>query len=384
MCNRNRTVDVMRLVFSIIIVLLHATQRFLSEFKIFTIGSLGVDFFFIVSGFLMAQSALKYSGRNIGKETRIFITKKVCSILPEMITAWLIAFVVTEWCREYVNIGLLAKDFLMGIWDFTFLQMSGLAGNISINGVTWYLSAMILAMLLLFPLLIKDREIFLKILAPVIAVFILGYLCKVYKRVVSPTEWLGFCYKGFLRAAAELALGCVCWDMCQFIGKVEFTKFGKYCLTGLEAGCYLFSIFWMWGHSGSKMDFIIVLMLAVAVTISFSGKSCTYVWFSSKRYAFCAKLSFYVYLGHHCWAKNITAIFPLKTDAELLIRYIILIIITVSVIHVCSTWLRWVVKNKKEEILKWFIKVSGGGVYALPDALDVLIHTSKLQLRRIA
>lgn len=41
-----------------------------------------------------------------------------------------------------------------------FLGMSGLKGKLDINGVTWYLSAMILAMLILFPLLSGTGDLF--------------------------------------------------------------------------------------------------------------------------------------------------------------------------------------------------------------------------------
>ena len=105
MYKRNGTIDMMRVVFSIIIVFLHATQNFLSGIEIFRIGSLGVDFFFIVSGFLMAQSSLKYSGKSIGKETWDFLIRKISGFLPEVVIAWFIAFVVTEMGRENVNAG---------------------------------------------------------------------------------------------------------------------------------------------------------------------------------------------------------------------------------------------------------------------------------------
>ena len=355
MYKRNGTIDVMRVVFAIIIVFLHATQTFLTEFDIFRIGSLGVDFFFIVSGFLMAQSSLKYSGKDIGKETRTYIMKKIGSFMPEVTVAWFIAFAVTELCREYVNIGMIAKDFMQGIWNIIFLQMSGLQGKTPINDVTWYLSAMILAMLLLFPLLIKNRDIFMNIMAPLVTVFILGYLCKRYNKVISPKEWVGFCYKGFLRGLAELALGCICWDICQNISKVDFTKLGAYFLTCLEAGCYLFSIYWMWGHRGSEMDFVIILMLAVAVTVSFSGKSCTYTWFSNEKYSVCGKLSLYIYLGHFCWADNIAVIFPKNTEKELLIIYVFLIAFTVLAIHIVSGILRSIIENRWKHIIRLFV-----------------------------
>lgn len=358
MCKRNRTIDVMRLLFSIIIVLFHS-KSFLSEFRPFSGGFLAVEFYFLVSGFLMAQSSLKYEGNNIGNETKEFIMKKAGSVFPEMAVAWVIGFIITEWNREYINIGLLAKDFLIGLLDMTFLRSSGLRG-IGINSVVWYLSAVILSMMILFPLLIKNRNVFMNILAPLIAIFLLGYLCKTYGTINSPSKWTGLFYKGFLRGMAEIALGCVCWEKSQSIKRVEFTSLGKYILTGIEIGCYIFSIYWMWGHTTSKMDFIILALLAIAITISFSEKSFTYDWFLSEKYAFCGKLSLYIYLGHGYWASNLIKIFPEMTEKQFLVTYIFLVIVTVLVIHIISKWIRWQFHHKEEGVLKWFVNISGG------------------------
>ncbi len=358
MGKRNGIIDMMRVVYAIIIVFLHATQCFLENLEIFSIGSLGVDFFFIVSGFLMAQSALKYHGKSIGTETWNFVLSKIGNFMPEAVTAWFIAFIVTESCREYLNIGMVAKDLLQGIWNIAFLQMTGLSGKTNINGVTWYLSAMILAMFLLFPILIRRRALFMNLIAPVVCVFIFGYLCKVYNMVVSPNEWNGLCYKGLLRAIAELSLGCICWSVCQRIRKLNFTKLGVSALTCMEMFCYALSVYWMWGHRGSKMDFVIVLMIALAVTISFSGKSSTYVWFSDERYAlFCSRFSLYIYLGHLCWAKHMLVIFPSKSESELLAIYLFLIMCTVLVIHIFSKMIRWFMRNKWTGIERLFVDV---------------------------
>ena len=51
--------------------------------------------------------------------------------------------------------------------------MSGMAGY-RVNTVTWYISAMILAMLILYPLLIKYKDTFFFIIAPCLSIFLLG------------------------------------------------------------------------------------------------------------------------------------------------------------------------------------------------------------------
>ena len=56
---RNGSLDLMKFVFSIVIVLLHSGNLF-GRNKFFPAGHIGVEFFYIVSGYYMAKSALRY------------------------------------------------------------------------------------------------------------------------------------------------------------------------------------------------------------------------------------------------------------------------------------------------------------------------------------
>lgn len=59
---RNLEIDLCKFIFSIIIVLLHSFNLFNGKFLYMPGGSIGVDFFFIVTGYLLMNSIEKHEG----------------------------------------------------------------------------------------------------------------------------------------------------------------------------------------------------------------------------------------------------------------------------------------------------------------------------------
>ena len=139
---RNGAVDFMKFVFSVIIVLFH-TYRILPR------GYLGVEFFFVVSGYFMSahyyNNKEKYSIDNLGKSTLLFVKNKISKILPNYYIAWIIAFIVTHVYKKSFGIRVLLYDFFRAIPELLLLGMTGFWDYThSYNVVVWYISAMLL------------------------------------------------------------------------------------------------------------------------------------------------------------------------------------------------------------------------------------------------
>lgn len=338
---RNGAIDFWKFVFSVMIVHFHSSNMTDVKDIPFIGAGPAVEFFFLVSGFLMAQSLSKHprDSMAIGRDSRNFLMHKIRGLCPEVFIAWGIGFVVQHIGKKNVTVVSVIKDLMSGVWDLFFLRESGLAGFVA-NPAAWYISAMLLAMLVLVPLFLKNQDMFLNVWAPVIAIATLGYLYQNVGNLRGPTDWLGLCYKGLLRAAGELCVGAVCWYICQSLKTVCFSRLGRILLTVLELGCYFIMILWCYGHKGSKMDFVMLLLLAVGVTLTFSRQGILADLFNCPAVYFLGKISLPLYLGHNYWSHALPRIYPEQTYMQLYPKYVTAAVLTTAVIYLSAKGMR--------------------------------------------
>lgn len=342
---RNGAIDFWKFVFSLVIVSFHTFHyKSINGMQPFISGNSSVEFFFLVSGFLMAQSACRnntaFSDKgNLGKATFHFMERKIKGLYPEFAVAWIFAFIVMHLAKNSFTLTSIVKDLLTGIWELFLLRMSGLAGYRA-NVVTWYISAMILAMLILYPLLIKYKDTFFFIIAPCLSIFLLGYMYQEFGSLNGGTAWQDFYYRGFMRALADLCLGCILWKICQAIKRYQYTKLARILFSAIESCGYMFCLIWMFGKHSSEMSFVILMIFAICIPITFSHKALAAPLFDNRLCYFLGKASFSLYIGHIFWIKSLDAFFPTHTFKQQLLILGILLVITVVAIMGLSNLVR--------------------------------------------
>lgn len=220
-----------------------------------------------------------------------------------------------------------------------FLWGTGIAG-FNANTAAWYISCMLLAMLILLPIFIKNPEFFLRVLAPLITIFILGYVSKTIGNLRKPSRWMGFCYLGLLRAVAEMSLGCTCWNACQWLKTLHFKKPIRLFFSAFECACYVGILAWTYQHKGSQMDFTIVFTFAMAITITFSRHGFLSPLFDNKLVYFLGKISFPIYLGHGYWSHALYRLYPSESYGQIMPKYVLVTLITTTVIYWTSKGIR--------------------------------------------
>ena len=318
MQGRNVTIDLAKFIFSIIIVIYHSIlltdQRYI---PLFQRGYIVVEFFFIVSGYLMAASASRNSDtptNKLGTETAMFIFRKVKILFLYYIIAWVISFVVVH-CGYRVTLDRIVKDGMNAIWPFFFANMSGLDGFETV-AATWYISAMLIVMFIIYPVLRAKNDLFIYAIAPALTIFIYGYLSKTFNGTPHPYKWLnifGFgTYAGILRAIAGLSLGCTCFGIVKKIETVHITQLLRVLLTIMEISAYITSLLAIQLAGNSRSDYLVVLAFAIAATLSFSNLTLTGKLFGENpaRYLWMSNLSLAFYLCHGrfpSFTKRITA-----------------------------------------------------------------------------
>lgn len=234
--SRNYFIELLRFFFAVLILLYHGLAFLApdSSFLRCTNGAVAVEFFFILSGFLMANSAKKKIGdtANIGKDSVDFIKKKYLSVFPYHLFSYVCSFIVAVILGSLTVVGAV-KLFVNSLPNLFMLDMVGLPYTM-VAGYVWFVSAMLIAMAVLYPILRRWFSVFTNIIAPVLGVLLLGWLAQTYGRLTYISFWTGLTFKGVLRAVAEIAFGCAAFALCERLKERDFTKFGKLVLSLLE------------------------------------------------------------------------------------------------------------------------------------------------------
>ena len=93
--SRNGSIDLMKFVFTLVIMLFHTN-------KLFGGGYIAVDFFFVVSGYLMAVSMEKRMTRQsqkpvpLGQDTVSFLLHKAGGIFPYYVVVFVLTFILSN------------------------------------------------------------------------------------------------------------------------------------------------------------------------------------------------------------------------------------------------------------------------------------------------
>lgn len=328
MQSRNQMIDILKIVFVIAIFCCHLNSLSQPKEKVelvMHLGFLGVEFFFIVSGYFMFSKLDEIKEDDISNETIKFILRKISIFFPYYIFAYIIGFIVLHY-QNKIQLNMLIKDLVMSIPSILQLQVSGIKCYQALTS-TWYLSAMILSMCFLFPIAFKLKSIFSKITAPLIAVFIYGYLSLNIGNfaTIAPING-GVVYTGLLRGIAGISLGCFCFETARYLREYKLSNYGKKIVTYLEILLYFLILYLMNYKATFRLDFIIVLLFIVALSITFSNQSHTKN-IMHKEYLWIGKLSLIIFLVDPI-ARNFTKILlPMCSRNERILPCIVILIL---------------------------------------------------------
>ncbi len=330
------SVDLLKFLLTIIIVIYHAV-KFDTETAgtFFPRGYVAVEVFFIISGILMAKNVQKKGIENIdiGQETWLFLLRKVRGIIIPVYVAFIINFIIRHlileqnWIKDVI-------DLTLSVREVSFTYLGGVNAGRFYNGPSWYISAMLLAMLILYPFLRKYFSLFSKIMAPLISLFGYAYINNNCENLNVAYHWLGFCMAGLLRAICGICLGIFCNAIIEELKKynLKFNLIGKcgLILIQLLALGYIILIAMDWVYlKADYFDYYVPFLGSVICIILFLK----YTEIEKEYYvSFCKNLSKFqlaLFLNHRIWIYYIEAVFGEERDFyECFVFYIVATIIT--------------------------------------------------------
>ena len=307
MKNKNGEIELLRFVFAIIIMLRHASGKIIIGF--FGRAALGVEFFFIVSGYLMALSVKKKMDtqpdcERLGTESFYYVVHKFKGLMPEFLFAWMISFGVAHIdISKTITIREMVNDLMVWIYQLIPVSMAGFSGG-EFHMAAWYISAMLLAMAILYPICRKYYDMYTRVIAPLLAIFILGMLQLSYGTVLGPVALIGtVTFRGFPRAIAEISLGAALCPLCEDFARHEITKNQSRMLTILSVICLGLTLAWMTIGTGNTCDTFCVFLIAIVVFVAFSAKGSLKERFDREFCYKAGRLSMVIYMCHCEWAK---------------------------------------------------------------------------------
>jgi len=269
---RNGSIELLRFLFALSIVGIHLEG--ISDFRWMHNGHYGVEFFFLVSGLFLAQSAQRYLAgtHDIADSTRGFVLKKICQFMPYVLVACFISLVLYSipcYLRGDAN---LIVDLVDSVPAILMLAMSGMCtGTTVVDNSMWYLSAMTIGMLILFPLYLRYNKIARMVFFPLIGIFSIGYLQLNYGYITLTWESSGSFYYGMVRAIGEMSLGIVCYDLGCHLRSLPFTRFGKVLISTVLVLSLVAVALFIYGHVYYSHSTSILVLMAIILVILYSG-----------------------------------------------------------------------------------------------------------------
>lgn len=294
---RNGYVSLWKFIFACVIVLFHCSSLYPNWNNFFVKGGyIAVEYFFIITGFYMTKKALKKSTKNIGKETIEYVWKLIKKLIPFLVIAYVISIsskIIFESHKTY--------EWINSIWNLLLLRQVGFQ-SLSFNNHLWYLTSLIIGILITYPALKKYKENFIYIASPLIVMFGLGYLSKTFGgRGLDQAlhVWDKIWYTGTIRAIIELNIGCIIYLINKNLKKIEYTKLGKILFTIAGNGLLVLVILMIQLLDNSRnYDYIMLLFITIAITIIVSDKTLDIKLLSNKIIYYLEKLSMPMYINH--------------------------------------------------------------------------------------
>lgn len=341
----NPEIDLLKFFFSIIVVVYHSKYLLAAEgYSILVYGFTVVDFFFIISGYLMVVSSKKYDSSFLGKSTADFIINKIKSFFPYMLFAFFAAFAVRQasfFLEKNYDIVDFLKDAVLSVNEVLLLHNTGIDFGTIYNGPTWYLSAMLLSMAVLFPVLLKRRDWFVNIGSLVIAIFCYAFISQ-EKGTLNSIAWSGFFSFGIIRAVAGLCIGCFIYSLTEKIKSsgIVLKKKSKFILWLTEMATIGLLLVIMQFEGENKFDFVSIIFIFFICLINLSELTGVQNILPQKICSFLGKCSLLLYLNHRYVVYLINTLAPELSFKKSMVIYICGTFIMATVAEIIVTTCR--------------------------------------------
>ncbi len=306
---RNCNIEILRFFFCMFIIFYHIQSNVKNGYG--ATGYLGVEFFFMVSGIFLGKKLKKDKelhknepvSETLAASNKYFFSR-VTSIYPFYFAAVIFFYMVNVILMNWSLFG----GALYCVGDLLFLQIFGFP-SISYTGTLWFLAALFFSIYVLYPIIRRYYDIYVKYLALPIVILNIGYVLRTAGNFDPSPFFNGFLLNpGILRAIAMITLGILANEASDKIKTVRFCESGRAIITAAEFVCYMLVFLYMFLVKKTfdrSFDYIPAGFIWLGLVLTISEQSYFNNRFNNRFSAFLGKSSMILFMTHHCWAHNI-------------------------------------------------------------------------------
>lgn len=294
---RNSAIDYLKFLFSLMIFLYHFDLGFYG-------GYIVVEGFFMISGYLMFLSLQKKKELSeLPDGTARFVWNKYKALFLPLLFSAISGFLI----QELLVFGPMEKE---SLWDIPLLifevfplQSAGFKGRWT-TGVSWYVSATLIAVALLHPFFKKKPEHAAYTLCPILSLLVWGLLNVTYGHLGVTTKWIvGLFHGGVLRAIAGISAGFFLGALLMRTKEWRPVLRTRILLSVAELGGLVFLIYvtCLEEFSYSAYDLVLTALQFGILWIALSGKAWHTPHVSFKHSKIFSTMSLYIFLNHVAW-----------------------------------------------------------------------------------
>lgn len=327
---KNYTIEFFRLIFTIIICIYHI-QSILS--KEYIPGAyIGVEFFFILSGFYLYKSAEKNK-----KDTSIDYTlKRIKRILPYYIFSMVTLYGVDILTKLQNNQLDKVATLFIPLSEIFMIQNIGFFRG-ALNSPTWYISVLVIGGHIIYDIIKRKKDLFIKLIGPIIIIYSYGVLRWNSSYIENWGINYGL-YVPLLRGMADMTIGCL---IAFFTGeyKQQISQF-------IDNHRITYVFFEIWTYVGiaylifnkTEYDIYCLILFSILIIMANNEKSISTKLFNNKIFKRSGELTLTIYLSHMVVVRVVSFMYKKILnryigDIEIILIYLIMAVIYAIIIN---------------------------------------------------
>ena len=375
---RNGALSFWKFIFCMIIVVHYAyffkPAKFESASFFFYRGEIAFDFFFLLTGAMLARhmDSLPEGRTLVWTDTWSCIKGILRRYLPALVICWAVTFAVLNKVL-FIDFKGLYTNFFGSVLELLPLHSAGfeimpadpntLVGY-RVMDQAWVFSAVVLSVLIIYPLYRSNKKRFEYYIAPVGAALI---MCFIFFRAQVLTgdkvllldaknKALYFFPPGTYKAVGEILAGVACRTLVRHLSRKDISKAKSRLLSVAEIGCFLVAILYMQFmlrfEIPKRYDFLAVGFILIGIAVSLSGKSSINELCNNRFFDFLGRFSLYPFLTFMVFAKTLPHFLHGMSIGKMTLIYVGLTLLSALIVMLLEKPFVKLVKACKKLIVK--------------------------------